>query len=321
MDAEDAEDDFIAGLIQNPDQEPEAAEEEKPPPAPIKRGKWNCPPVDEIPLKYQKNKLYFQVRIDSLPEGNLRPRITIGFCREDYKEDKELARQDKVWGLSMHSGDKLNARHWKTYYVMEGGEGGAEPEFGLFSIGTIVGVLLDMDRGVINFYKDGNDLGQAFAQEELKSGGLFPLIQTKVPCQLSVFHPSVWPWVLEVPEEPVPPPEPSREEDYWSVDEEAEALEPSHVSVPEELDETEQWILEQSMEQEDQDQLLEFEKHVAAIDRAKIHKLRQSHRFQLVRTKGNLIPRESQNKRNSLKYKHKDLYLDAHTRHIRQVKA
>jgi len=88
--------------------------------------------------------------------------------------------------------------------------------------GTIVGVLLDMDRGIINFYKDGNDLGPAFAEDELTEGGLYPIIQTKVKCDFSVFHPSVWPWVLNVPEEPVPPPEPSRPEDYWTIEEAAE---------------------------------------------------------------------------------------------------
>jgi len=33
------------------------------------------------------------------------------------------------------------------------------PEFGDFEVGTIVGVLIDIDRGTIHFYKDSNDLG------------------------------------------------------------------------------------------------------------------------------------------------------------------
>ena len=123
--------------------------------------------------------------------------------------------------MSMHSGDKFTARHWTPYYDAETTKT-KEPEFGLFVAGTIVGVLLDMDRGIINFYKDGYDLGQAFAEDELCEGGLYPIIQTKVKCDFSVFHPSVWPWVLGVPEEPVPPPEPSREEDYWTVEEDPE---------------------------------------------------------------------------------------------------
>lgn len=30
--------------------------------------------------------------------------------------------------------------------------------------------MIDLDRGFINFYKDGNDLGLAFASDELKEG-------------------------------------------------------------------------------------------------------------------------------------------------------
>jgi len=28
-----------------------------------------------------------------------------------------------------------------------------------FAVGSVVGMLIDMDRGIINFYKDGKDLG------------------------------------------------------------------------------------------------------------------------------------------------------------------
>ena len=125
----------------------------------------------------QKNKKYFQLRLDEVPEGNLRPRIVLGFCKEDFKVEKELARQDKVWCMSLHSGDKFGAKHWSPYYEIEGAMNArTEPEFGLFVTGTIIGVLLDMDRGLIHFYKDGNDLGQAFADDELVEGGLYPII-------------------------------------------------------------------------------------------------------------------------------------------------
>jgi len=32
-------------------------------------GTWLCPPVNMIPLKYQKNKFYFQLRIEDLGES------------------------------------------------------------------------------------------------------------------------------------------------------------------------------------------------------------------------------------------------------------
>jgi hypothetical protein len=37
-------------------------------------------------------------------------------------------------------------------------------------------VLVDLDRGFINFYKDGHDLGVAFASEDLIGAKLFPFI-------------------------------------------------------------------------------------------------------------------------------------------------
>ena len=64
---------------------------------------------------------------------------------------------------------------------------------------------------------------------------------------------------------------------------------------------------------------LAFEKHIAAIDKARPHDLRNSHRFELRRTRGNIIPRDSQALRQSLKVRHKDLHLDAHTKHIAKV--
>ena len=50
-----------------------------------------------------------------------------------------------------------------------------------------------MDRGIINFYKDGKDLGQAFCQPQLKKGSLFPFVQVQDISELSIFHPAVYP--------------------------------------------------------------------------------------------------------------------------------
>jgi hypothetical protein len=44
---------------------------------------WVCPPVNDIPLKYQKNKYYFQFRIDKLPNNINQPKIYIGICRKE----------------------------------------------------------------------------------------------------------------------------------------------------------------------------------------------------------------------------------------------
>lgn len=54
----------------------------------------------------------------------------------------------------------------------------AIPQYGLFITGCIIGTLVDMDRGMISFFKDGNDLGQAFVMPEIMEGEFFPLIHT-----------------------------------------------------------------------------------------------------------------------------------------------
>ena len=102
----------------------------------------------------------------------------------------------------------------------------------------------------------------------------------------------MWPWVLNVPEEPVPPPEPSRPEDYWTIEEEEEPTAIlADISSP--LEATQQIVLEDSMEFESLEEKLAFEKHILAIDKAKPHDLRNSHKFELRKTRGNVIPRDS----------------------------
>jgi hypothetical protein len=56
----------------------------------------------------------------------------------------------------LNTGDKFSKHKWKDYYNVDVGE---VPRFGHFISGTILGVMIDMDRGILSFYKDGNDLG------------------------------------------------------------------------------------------------------------------------------------------------------------------
>lgn len=43
-------------------------------------------------------------------------------------------------------------------------------------MGSIIGMLIDMDRGIISFYKDGLELGSAFVQPNIKFGEYYPFI-------------------------------------------------------------------------------------------------------------------------------------------------
>ena len=73
----------------------------------------------------------------------------------------------------MSTGDVFTDKRWKEYYDLEhlpahrsnkrlnNEEKAQQLLKRKFKIGSIFGVLVDMDRGIINFYKDGKDLGQA----------------------------------------------------------------------------------------------------------------------------------------------------------------
>lgn len=93
----------------------------------------------------------------------------------------------------MFSGDKYFNGKWRSYYENEP-EGDTNPSpLGQFYNGTIVGLLLDMDRGFLSFFKDGIDMGQAFVSPELRTGTLYPFIQTQGKCKLHLFMPKVHP--------------------------------------------------------------------------------------------------------------------------------
>jgi hypothetical protein len=100
-----------------------------------------------------------------------------------------LSRFDQLWCLNLGSGDILTHRRWRDYYNIDTDT----PELGVFSEGTLIGILVDMERGFINFYKDTHDMGQAFINSELKYGDLHPFIQTQCKCKISIFHPKVYP--------------------------------------------------------------------------------------------------------------------------------
>ena len=74
--------------------------------------------------------------------------------------------------MNLNTGDIFTDRRWREYYDVDGKNDLNEEKVKLresqkqrilkkrkFVEGTIVGILLDMDRGIINFFKDGRDLG------------------------------------------------------------------------------------------------------------------------------------------------------------------
>lgn len=72
----------------------------------------------------------------------------------------------------MLNGDVFSDKKWRDYYNMDEGI----PKYGYFTEGCLIGVLIDMDRGNLTFYKDGIDLGIAVISPLLKKGTLHPFI-------------------------------------------------------------------------------------------------------------------------------------------------
>ena len=143
------------------------------------------------PLTEQKNKFYFQFRLDLLgrneqeiemenmpglidqkkyvPEKRhfANPRMFIGVARDDFHLDKDLSRHMGCWAMNLETGDKYYRRKWSNYF---------DNTRVKFLPGSIIGILVDMDRGILNFYLNGLDLGPAFINEELKKGKLYPFV-------------------------------------------------------------------------------------------------------------------------------------------------
>ena len=141
------------------------------------------PQVDEQPVEEEleqslpepNNKYYFQIRLDEVQ--NNQPKICIGICRDNFLVNQDLFKQKDVWCINLDSGDKYNNLRWKNYYENENEDIVNPSQYGQFTEGSVIGVLLDMDRGNLNFFKDGNDLGLAFNDPQLKEGDFYPFIQ------------------------------------------------------------------------------------------------------------------------------------------------
>ena len=118
--------------------------------------KSTTPLPDIIPVEDLKNVYYFQWRVDRLQEDERNPKIYIGICRESLEINTDLNRSLDTWAINLSTGDKFGRRRWKDYYTVEPNK---KPKYGYFSEGAILGMLIDRDRGIINFFKDGNDLG------------------------------------------------------------------------------------------------------------------------------------------------------------------
>ncbi len=82
-----------------------------------------------------------------------------------------------VWCINLETGDKYHAKKWRNFYNLEKKEPHNQPYYGHFTQNSIVGMLVDLDRGCITYYKNGIMIGVAFLDDELKEGKLYPFLQ------------------------------------------------------------------------------------------------------------------------------------------------
>lgn len=305
------------------EEEEEYDEEEEVVPAPEPQREWVFPPATMIPLKYQKNKFYYQYRIDELPEDKGTPEILIGYSRADFDPEIDFLHQENVWCMSLQTGDKFTKKKWKAYYEIDLENQVEPPKHGLFETGSVIGVMLDTDRGAMCFYKDGNDLGLAFLTEELREGEFMPFVRTQCQCKLSHFTPRQFPWYADVPVEPAPPAEPTRDSEYLyseiEEDEQRAAGGGKENDIGIEDEETLEAMFRGSLEYIDSDEERRLE-DVVDEEYAKLFDMRDSNRFELDRTRAHLKPlRVSVANRESIKVKHRDLGLDTHTKQVREA--
>ena len=125
IDEEEApeEGEFIADLAIENSKQPEDEEyQEQETEDPYSRIQdWLCPPPQDLPLQYQKNKLYYQIRIDQItptpePTTTSGPKIMIGFCTDDFDHERDLSTQDTVWCINLENGEAFHRAEWTPYY-------------------------------------------------------------------------------------------------------------------------------------------------------------------------------------------------------------
>ena len=183
--------------------------------------------------------------------------------------------------------------------------------------------MLDTDRGAMVFYKDGHDLGLAFLSEDLRTGDFVPFVRTQCECKLSLFSPKQFPWYVDVPVEPAPPAEPTRDSEFLYSEIEEDDARNNGEGLENDMgasdDETIDAKFKDSLEYIDSDEERRLE-DVVDQEFAKLYNMRDSNRFYLDTTKAHIKPpRESVAYRKSLRVRHKDLGLDGHTRQVKEA--
>ena len=158
----------------------------------------------------------------------------------------------------------------------------------------------------------------------------YPFFHIQNQCEISLFHPSVYPWFNNPPVEPAGPPEEPSMSTQDSLVQEALEFDDSEVTAflgDATHVETELVRLENSLQYMTAEEQREFEHMIRRYQENDEFDMRNSNAFEVNDTKGRIDPdkryvpeRESYKGRKSMKWRHIDLKLDAHKNHIMENK-
>lgn len=161
-------------------------------------GRPSCMAMGKLPLvysKYKKNTYYFQYRIEknldqSPDQAFVTPKpkgvkMSLGFCKSNFDLDKFAIIENKkrlFYVLDLFDGEVYSSYVPGLFnkYI---------PDDELPGEDDVIGCQIDMESGVISFYKNGKSLGPAFNEGPMLSKmKLYPFIQI-YKCQVSIFQP------------------------------------------------------------------------------------------------------------------------------------
>lgn len=111
--------------------------------------------------------------------------MSIGFCRENLDLNKNAIIENKkkeYWVLDLFDGE--------TYSHKDQNYNKYIPDQHLLREGDVIGSMIDLDSGIISFFKNGQDYGAAFTEGSFfRNGKLYPFVQL-YKCKVQVFQPN-----------------------------------------------------------------------------------------------------------------------------------
>lgn len=166
-------------------------------------GNNSCKALGKNPFVFDANKhniYYFQLKIEidhdkqvsrpmpgSLPTVKSGIKISVGFCRDNLDLNKNSIIENKgkeFYVLDLFDGETYCSAYPGVYNKFVNDQN-------TFKEGDVIGTLIDLEQGVIQFYKNGELLGMAFnfgQSNVLRKGKLYPFIQL-YKCTVSVYQP------------------------------------------------------------------------------------------------------------------------------------